>query len=43
MNHWAFIMAAYGLTFIATIGLLAHSLRSMHDAEIEAQNDGERN
>jgi heme exporter protein CcmD len=43
MNHWTFIWTAYALTLLATFGLLAYSLRSMHAAERDAANKGERN
>jgi heme exporter protein CcmD len=43
MNHWAFIWTAYGLTLVATLGLLAHSLLAMRVAENNANNLGERN
>ena len=33
MNQWAFVMAAYGLTALATIGLVAWAFRSMRRAE----------
>ena len=37
MNHWPFILTAYGLSFIATVALLWASLRSMRRAEAEAE------
>lgn len=36
MNHWPFILAAYGLTAAGTIGLVALSLAAMRRAEAEA-------
>jgi len=37
MNQWAFVFAAYGLTGLATIGLVAGSWLSMRRAEAEAE------
>ena len=36
MNHWPFIVAAYALTAIGTVGLAWSSLRAMRRAEAEA-------
>ena len=33
LNHWPFILAAYGLGVGATAALIWHSLTSMHRAE----------
>ncbi len=33
MNHWLFVIAAYGVTLAGTFGLLAWSWRSMRAAE----------
>ncbi len=33
MNQWAFVIAAYGVTAVGTIGLLVASWRSMRGAE----------
>mgnify|MGYP001806381582 CR=1 FL=1 len=41
MNHWTFIWSAYGLTFMATIGLLAHSLFTMRAAEADIMFKGD--
>jgi heme exporter protein D len=37
MNQWAFVIAAYGLTLIATSGLVIRSWASMRRAEAEAE------
>ena len=37
MNQWAFVIAAYGLTLLATGGLIAVSWVSMRRAESEAE------
>jgi hypothetical protein len=37
MNQWAFVMAAYGLVGMATIGLVLWALLSMRSAEAEAE------
>ena len=37
MNHWPFIIAAYGLTFVAVAALLWASLRSMRRAEAQVE------
>jgi hypothetical protein len=36
MNQWAFVAAAYGVTIVATVALLAWAYRSMRDAEAKA-------
>ena len=33
MNHWAFILGAYALTFAGTVGLVAASYLVMRKAE----------
>jgi len=38
MNHWPFILAAYGLTLTATATLLLWSWRSMRAAEAMADS-----
>ena len=37
MNQWAFVMAAYGLVGLATIGLIAWSYVGMRSAESDAE------
>ncbi len=37
MNHWAFVIAAYAVTLLATAGLLAWSFASMRKAEAAAE------
>ena len=37
MNHWPFIMAAYGLTALGVIGLSLASWRAMRHAEVRAE------
>lgn len=37
MNHWPFIIAAYAVTIIGTIGMLMWSLRDMRRAEAAAE------
>ncbi len=37
MNHWPFIIAAYGLTIAGTLGVTLWSLISMRRAEAEAE------
>jgi hypothetical protein len=37
MNQWAFVFAAYGVTAVATVGLLAWAFISMRSAEAEAE------
>jgi hypothetical protein len=36
MSQWAFVIAAYGLTLFATVGLIGASWASMRHAEAEA-------
>ena len=36
MNHWPFILAAYGFTAVGTLGLLAASYTAMRRAEAQA-------
>ena len=37
MNHWPFIIAAYAITSVGTLALMAASLISMRRAEAEAE------
>jgi heme exporter protein CcmD len=37
MNQWAFVVAAYGVTAVATVALIAWSFLSMRSAEAEAE------
>ena len=37
MNQWTFVMAAYGLVGLATIGLIAWSYAGMRSAEANAE------
>jgi len=37
MNHWPFVLAAYGLTLGGTLGLLAWAWLSMRAAENAAE------
>ena len=37
MNQWAFVFAAYGLTLLATAGLVVTAWASMRRAEAEAE------
>ena len=37
MNHWAFVVAAYGVTAVATAVLVAWAFWSMRAAEAEAE------
>ena len=37
MNQWAFVIAAYGLVSLATVGLVCWSFLSMRSAEADAQ------
>ncbi len=44
MNHWPFIIAAYALTIIGTLGLIAFSYAAMRSAENKVaalRKDGE--
>jgi len=36
MNQWSFVLAAYGVTALATIVLLVASIRAMRRAEAAA-------
>ena len=36
MNHWPFILGAYGLTAVGTVGLMVASLSAMRRAERDA-------
>jgi len=38
VNHWPFILAAYGLTLAATLGVVGWSWSAMRKAETEADN-----
>ena len=37
MNQWAFVVAAYGVTAVATVGLVAWAYLSMRSAEADAE------
>ncbi|WP_146193630.1 heme exporter protein CcmD [Sphingosinicella humi] len=37
MNHWTFILAAYALTIVGTLGVTLWSLVAMRRAEAEAE------
>jgi len=37
MNQWAFVVAAYGVTAVATMALIAWAFVSMRSAEAEAE------
>ena len=37
MNQWMFVIAAYGVTAAATLGLLVWAFTSMRSAEAEAE------
>ena len=37
MNHWAFVIAAYGAALLATAGLLLWAFAGMRLAESEAE------
>jgi hypothetical protein len=37
MNQWAFVIAAYGVTLVATVTLVAWAYWSMRIAEAEAE------
>ena len=37
MNQWAFVIAAYGVAGLATIGLVAWSYLAMRKAEADAE------
>ena len=40
MNHWPFILAAYGLSVLGTLALLFWSWAAMRRAEAEAERIG---
>jgi heme exporter protein CcmD len=40
MNHWPFILGAYALTLVATLGLIGWSWAAMRRAEAEAESIG---
>ena len=42
MNHWPFVLAAYGVTLLATLALVLASWRAMRDAEARAEGARER-
>jgi heme exporter protein CcmD len=42
MNHWPFIIAAYGLTLAATAGLVWQSWQAMRRAERRADALGKK-
>ena len=42
MNHWPFVLAAYGLTLAATLALVVASWRAMRDAEARAEAGRDR-
>lgn len=37
MSHWAFVIAAYGLVMLTTVGLVLWSYVSMRGAEADAE------
>ena len=37
MNQWSFVIAAYGLVALATIGLVVWAYQSMRKAEADAE------
>ena len=37
MNHWPFILAAYGATALGTVGLIVASFAAMRSAERDAE------
>ena len=37
MNQWNFVIAAYAVVGVATIGLIGWAWRAMHRAEVEAE------
>jgi hypothetical protein len=37
MNQWAFVVAAYGVTAVATLALIAWAFLSMRSAEADAE------
>ena len=40
MNHWPFILAAYGVTILGTVGLTFRSWTAMRSAEKDAEAVG---
>lgn len=42
VNHWAFVLSAYALTFLGTAVVSIASWRAMRAAEEEAQQMSER-
>ena len=40
MNHWPFILSAYGVTALATVALLIRSWSAMRRSEREAERIG---
>lgn len=42
LNHWPFVLAAYGLGIGATIGLVWHSLVGMRRAESRRERSREQ-
>ncbi|EQB30177.1 heme exporter protein CcmD [Sphingobium ummariense] len=40
MNHWAFVIAAYAVTFVGTAAVSWVSWRGMRRAEAEAERAG---
>ncbi len=43
MNHWPFIIAAYALTILGTLGVTLWSWAAMRRAEADAEALGRRN
>jgi hypothetical protein len=41
VNHWPFIIAAYGLTALGTLGVIAWSYLAMRRAEAAAERIGQ--
>ncbi len=37
MNQWSFVIAAYGLVMLATLGLVGWAYRAMRTAEADAE------
>lgn len=37
MNHWPFVIAAYGVTIVGTIGIVWASYAAMRRAEAQAE------
>lgn len=42
MNHWPFIVAAYAVTIVGTLGVVAASFAAMRRAERQADALGRR-